>query len=168
MPILTSQLANIVSETFFGAQETTLIADSANETRQTTLLKFLAAGVQVVPEDICCIMASQLVRLVEKTTTSHSVKTLAYLTLEVMYASRKLTSQGDHIDSILRSLFENMELPDVEELGQQDKDEDMVGVTNTFANNQSEQRVVAYIQATAQVCLNYSSLQKTSVFNEYI
>ena len=62
-------------------------------------------------------MASQLVRLVEKTTTSHSVKTLAYLTLEVMYASRKLTSQGDHIDSILRSLFENMELPDVEELG---------------------------------------------------
>jgi hypothetical protein len=43
-----------------------------------------------------------------------------------MYASRKLTSQGDHIDSILRSLFENMEMPDVEELGVEDKDEDMI------------------------------------------
>jgi hypothetical protein len=76
------------------------------------------------------------VRLVEKTTTSNTVKTTAYLTLEVLYASRKLTSQGDHIDSILRSLFENMEMPDVEELGAEDKDEDMVG---SFANNsQSE------------------------------
>lgn len=75
-------------------------------------------------------------RLVEKTTTSNTVKTTAYLTLEVLYASRKLTSQGDHIDSILRSLFENMEMPDVEELGAEDKDEDMVG---SFANNsQSE------------------------------
>jgi hypothetical protein len=86
----------------------------------------LAAAVQVVPEDVCCLIATQLVRLVEKTTTTAAVKTTAYLTIEVMYASRKLTSQGDHIDSILRSLFENMEMPDVEELGAEDKDEDMV------------------------------------------
>ena len=69
-----------------------MIVDSQNETRQTTLLKFLAAAVQVVPEDICCEIATQLTKLVEKITTSNSVKTTAYLTIEVMYASRKLTT----------------------------------------------------------------------------
>lgn len=37
-----------------------------------------------------------------------------------------------------------------------------------FSNNQGEQRVVAYIQATTQVALNYSSLQKTPLFDEHL
>lgn len=92
----------------------------------------------MIPEDICCAIATQLVRLVEKTTTSNTVKTTAYLTIEVMYASRKLTSQGDHIDSIVRSLFENMEMPDVEELGAEKEDEDMIVVNDKVDNKQSE------------------------------
>jgi hypothetical protein len=93
-------------------------------------------------------MATQITRLVE-TSQSNSVKTTAYLTLEVLYASRRLTTQGDHIDSVLKTLFDNMEMPDVDDLGEADgADEDAQMQAQGFATSQSEQRVVAYIQAT--------------------
>jgi hypothetical protein len=76
------------------------------------------------------------------------VKTTAYLTLEVLYASRRLTTQGDHIDSVLKTLFDNMEMPDVAGLDEEGEQEDEPMQASRFANNQGEQRVVAYIQAT--------------------
>lgn len=71
------------------------------------------------------------------------VRTQAYLTLEVLYASRRLSAFGDHITLTLRSLLENPELGDGMDTSE------MIGV--------GSQRVVSYIQATTQVALNFSS-----------
>lgn len=40
------------------------------------------------------------------------VKTQAYLTLEVLYASRRLASFGDHITILLRNLLNSPEMPE--------------------------------------------------------
>jgi len=74
------------------------------------------------------------------------VKTTAYLTLEVLYASRRLSEFGDHIETLLRHLLESPELPDVDEITDEDR-----------SNKQANQRIIAYIQATSQIVLNYAS-----------
>jgi len=122
MAVLTSQVQNIVTHTFFG-QQNNLVVDKDAETRQLQCLRFLAAGFQIMPENICCTMATQITKLVAMHTetgesaVSNQIKTTAYLTLEVLYASRRTISQGDHINSILRQLFDHMELPEVQEIG---------------------------------------------------
>jgi len=87
-----------------------------------------------MPEETCCDVASKLLRLISGS-TNDQVKTQAYLTLEVLYASRRTNQFGDHITILLKSLLEAPELPDAfdskEKLGHGD------------------QRVVSYIQATS-------------------
>jgi hypothetical protein len=50
-------------------------------------------------------------------TVDDKVKKTAYLTIEVLYASRRLTQNGDHIEVVLRHMLENPELPDSEDNG---------------------------------------------------
>lgn len=75
--------------------------------------------------------------------TEEKVKTTGYLTLEVLYASRRLFEHGDHIDTLIRHLLSNPEMPDLTSAGNQ--------------SMQSNQRIIAYIQATSQVVLNFAS-----------
>ena len=66
----------------------------------------------MMPGSLCCDSANSISRLVDAT-ADEKVKTTAYLTLEVLYASRRLTEYGDHIDSLIRHLLENPELPEL-------------------------------------------------------
>ena len=77
-------------------------------------------------------MATAVSRLIDAS-TDESVKTNGYLTLEVLYASRRLYEFGDHIDGLMRGLLENPEMPDL-------------SATSSLMSNQ---RIIAYIQATA-------------------
>jgi len=101
-----------------------------------------------MPADFCCDYATSITRLLDVSTDSQ-VKTTAYLTIEVLYASRRLDSFGDHTELTLKHLIENPELADVT---------DSVEAKQEF----SFQRVVAFMQATAQVALNLSSNPDTS------
>ena len=91
---------------------------------------------------MCCDIASSISTLVDGS-SDDKVKTTGYLTLEVLYASRRLFEHGDHIDSLIRHLLANPEMPDLTPAGQQ--------------SMQSNQRIIAYIQATSQVVLNFAS-----------
>jgi hypothetical protein len=79
--------------------------------KQIKLLNFLAAALQVMPEETCCNIATKLLVLISGS-TDDKVKTQAYLTLEVLYASRRLNSFGDHITILLKNLLESPELPE--------------------------------------------------------
>jgi hypothetical protein len=74
----------------------------------------------VVPVSLCCDLATSITKLIDQT-VDEKVKKTAYLTLEVLYASRRLTACGDHIEGVVRHLLENPELPEV--MDNQDKAE---------------------------------------------
>ena len=115
-----------------------------NQGKQMALLQFLSAGVQVMPEESCCDTATNLVRLVDASVSS-SVKTSVYLTLEVLYASRRLSAYGDHIQTTLRHLLENPEMPELEDF----VDSEMKETGSRSLQRPGDQRVVSYIQATS-------------------
>lgn len=83
--------------------------------KQLAFLGFLSGALQVMPGSVCCDSANVVSRLIDSA-VDEKVKTTAYLTLEVLYASRRLTEFGDHIDTLIRHLLENPELPDLEDM----------------------------------------------------
>ena len=131
-------------QTTFSTSESTLSA-SVEHARQIQLLHFLSAGLQVMPGQICCDTATSISKLIDAS-VDEQVKTTAYLTLEVLYASRRLNEFGDHIETLLRHLLDNPELPDLEEM-----------TDANFSSQLSNQRIIAYIQATSQIVLNFAS-----------
>lgn len=70
---------------------------------------------QIMPPQICCDSATAISRLIDQT-LDEKVKTTAYLSLEVLYASRRLSEFGDHIEGLIRHLLGNPEMPDFENL----------------------------------------------------
>jgi hypothetical protein len=64
-----------------------------------------------MPEESCCDTATKITRLIDSC-ANDDVKTQAYLTLEVLYASRRLSSFGDHITVLLRHLLNSPEMPE--------------------------------------------------------
>ena len=146
------------------------VSQTAESARQLALLNFLAAALQIMPGQLCCDMASAVSRLIDSS-IDEKVKTTSFLTLEVLYASRRLSEYGDHIESLMRHLLENPEVPELTPAG--------------VPSTQSNQRIIAYVQATAQIVLNYASNENDksdlmhrqilryvtlacSVFSEYI
>jgi hypothetical protein len=65
----------------------------------------------VLPEESCCDTASKVTRLIDSSSFDQ-VKTQAYLTLEVLYASRRLSAFGDHITILLKNLLNSPEIPE--------------------------------------------------------
>lgn len=65
----------------------------------------------MVPVQLCCDLASSITKLIDRS-SDDKVKKTAYLTLEVLYASRRLIQNGDHIEGVIRHLLENPELPE--------------------------------------------------------
>jgi hypothetical protein len=76
------------------------------------------------------------------------LKTRAYLTLEVLYASRRFTSNLDHVEAMLRQMLENQEVLS-----------GFRGATVMTFSESEEMRVIAYIQSTSQVILNFATSQ---------
>ena len=72
-------------------------------TSSKTLLvfNFLSAGLQVMPISLCCEMSNKIVSLATCSEDA-AIKTHAYLTLEVLYASRRFNQSGDHLEHTLR------------------------------------------------------------------
>lgn len=83
MPLLFTHIDELV-------QNCVGIEGCANPQRQMKLLQFLAAALQLMPEEHCCEVANQIIRLVTGQ-QNDQVRTQAYLTLEVLYASRRLS-----------------------------------------------------------------------------
>ena len=128
-------------QTTFQVQDSTC-SEGVEHEKQVLLLHFLSAALQIMPAQLCCDTATTISRLIDSS-VDENVKTTAYLTLEVLYASRRLNEFGDHIETLLRHLLENPELPDLEEMRE--------------AGSQANKRIVAYIQATSQIVLNHAS-----------
>ena len=89
-----------------------------------------------MPSDMCCDISNKILRLVLSVPDSQ-VRTTAYLALEVLYASRRLHAFGDHVETTLKQLLENPELPDVAE--------ENTDMNNSLVKSFDDQRVVAYI-----------------------
>ena len=64
-----------------------------------------------MPEESCCDTATKITRLIAGSPLDQ-VKTQAYLTLEVLYASRRLSAFGDHITTLLKNLLNSPEIPE--------------------------------------------------------
>ena len=67
------------------------------------VLNFLAAALQSMPEDFCLLVLKKLQRLLE--VEDATLKTHAYLTIEVLFASRKLFKFRETIESLLTQLL---------------------------------------------------------------
>lgn len=64
------------------------------------VLNFLAAALQLMPLSLCADIDAKVLRL---TTVDDSyLKTNAYLTLEVLYASRRFHSNAEHVEQMLK------------------------------------------------------------------
>ena len=99
-----------------------------------------------MPISVCADLDMKVLRLAS--VEDSQLKTRAYLTLEVLYASRRFHHNFDHVEAILRQLLENQEVLS-----------GFRGATVMTFSEAEEMRVIAYIQSTSQVILNYSTSQ---------
>lgn len=107
-----------------------MISATAESSKQIALLHFLSAALQVMPGQLCCDTATAISLLCDSS-TDEKVKTTGFLALEVLYASRRLYEFGDHIDTLIKHLLENPEMPEITSTGD-----------SSFKSNQ---RIIAYI-----------------------
>ena len=70
----------------------------------TMVLNFLAAALQLMPLSLCADIDGKVLRLTS--IEDATLKTRVYLTLEVLYASRRFHQQSEHVEAILRQLLE--------------------------------------------------------------
>ena len=111
MNLLMAQIQSFTNSQFQLYADDSIVAPVIMQQKQIATLNFLSAAVQVVPVQLCCDLASAITKLIDRS-VDNKVKKTAYLTLEVLYASRRLTSSGDHIEVIIRHLLDNPELPE--------------------------------------------------------
>lgn len=111
MNLLMTQIQSFTNSQFQLYADDSIVAPVIMQQKQIATLNFLSAAVQVVPVQLCCDLASAITKLIDRS-VDNKVKKTAYLTLEVLYASRRLTSSGDHIEVIIRHLLDNPELPE--------------------------------------------------------
>jgi hypothetical protein len=111
------------------------------------VLNFLAAAFQLMPLTVCADIDMKVLRLAA--VEESNLKTHAYLTLEVLYASRRFHSNLDHVEQMLKSMLENQEVLS-----------GYRGSTQMMTQGEHEEmRVIAYIQSTTQVILNLATAQ---------
>lgn len=115
-PVLTKSIQSLIQKTFSGGDETAVSAQ-AESARKIALLNFLSAALQVMPGQLCCDTASAINLLIDSS-ADENVKTTGFLTLEVLYASRRLYEFGDHIDNMMRHLLDNPEMPEITATGE--------------------------------------------------
>lgn len=97
-----------------------------------------------MPLSLCADLDLKVLRLAS--VDDAQLKTRAYLTLEVLYASRRFHSNPEHVEAVLRQMLENQEVLS-----------GYRGATVMTFSEGEEMRVIAYIQSTAQVMLNFAT-----------
>ena len=115
------------------------LSQKGSSQKTSIVLNFLAAALQLLPLSQCCDIDTKIIRLLSQ--DDSYLKTHAYLTLEVLYASRRFTNNSDHVEQVLRQLLDNQEVLSAMKKHQE----------------QEQMRVIAYIQSTTQVMMNFSS-----------
>lgn len=85
-----------------------------------------------MPLPLCADLDLKVLRL--SSVDDPSLKTRAYLTLEVLYASRRFHSSVDHVESVLRQMLENQEVLS-----------GFRGATVMTFSEAEEMRVIAYV-----------------------
>lgn len=140
-PVLTKAIQTLIQKTFT-AGDVAVVSVQAESAKKIALLNFLSAALQVMPGQLCCDTATAISLLIDSS-TDEKVKTAGFLALEVLYASRRLYEFGDHIETLMKHLLENPEMPEI--------------VSTGDSSLKSNQRIIAYIQATSQVVLNFAS-----------
>jgi len=97
-----------------------------------------------MPLSLCADLDIKVLRLAS--VDEAQLKTRSYLTLEVLYASRRFTSNSEHVEVMLRQMLENQEVLS-----------GFRGATVMTFSEVEEMRVIAYIQSTTQVMLNFAT-----------
>ena len=115
-PILLSSVKHLIDKTFKqgSSSEDAGMSHQSLIAKQMALLHFLSAALQVMPGQMCCDTANSIISLLHSS-TEPKIRTTCYLTLEVVYASRRLYEHGDHMDSVIRQLVGNPEMADLAE-----------------------------------------------------
>ncbi len=85
-----------------------------------------------MPLSLCADLDIKVLRLAS--VDEAQLKTRAYLTLEVLYASRRFISNSDHVEVMLRQMLENQEVLS-----------GFRGATVMTFSEVEEMRVIAYI-----------------------
>lgn len=138
-PLLTLQ--NFVIN-IFNSQD--ILTNSTATNRVILALNFLSAALQLLPLSYCCDISIAILRLANYEDTY--IKTSSYLTLEMLFASRRFDNFIDHTESMLKQLLENQEV---------------ISIFKGHVEGEG-MRVVAYIQATTQVMLNFATTKHVS------
>jgi hypothetical protein len=141
--------------------------DSVSQKVAIKILNFLSGALQLMPLELCAELTPCILKFSEL--EDASVKINAYLTLEVLFASRRFSNynvdQNMHLVSAktLKHLLDNNEI--LQNVSFQDVQVDEEGneVASTIkVDKKDENRIIAYIQALTQVILNIA----TSKFGE--
>lgn len=90
MSLLLTQLQAFANSQFLLYADENQAQPAVMQQKQIATLNFLSAAVQVVPVQLCCDLANAITKLIDRS-VDNKVKKTAYLTLEVLYASRRLT-----------------------------------------------------------------------------
>ena len=89
-------------------QGNSLALDQQSQQQATKLLNFLSGALQLMPIGLCSEIAPKVLRFAE--IEDSSVKVQAYLTLEVLFASRRFEDGQVLSCRILKSLLDNCEI----------------------------------------------------------
>jgi len=76
-----------------------------SSTKTVLVLNFLAPALQMMPLTLCCDVSANIIRLTA--IEDAFLKTNAYLTIEVLFASRRFNGTSDHPEQVLRQLLDN-------------------------------------------------------------
>lgn len=122
------------------------------------MLGFLSGALQIVPLELCASITPNILSFSE--IQDPKIKLNAYLTLEVLFASRRFSNDGSQAlvgTRTLKHLLDNAEILSLIEY-----QEEREGHQQVRFEKHDEMRVVAYIQAVSQVVLNIASSSHSS------
>lgn len=139
------------------------------------ILKFLSGAFQLMPIELCAELVPQVLNF--SAIEDPSIKLNAYLTLEVLFASRRFTtadlsssgqqSIGLTATKTLKYMLDNGEVL-VQSMQEEMMDDQEGGDLNRAkpsVNRKDEMKVVAYVQALTQVILNIATVQDETQYD---
>lgn len=109
------------------------------------VLSFLSGALQLVPLDLCAGLTPQILSFSE--IQDPKIKLNSYLALEVLFASRRFGSDGEHGLVGVKTLKQLLDKAEMLSLVEYHDDQE--GAQNVKFDKQDEMRVVAYIQAVS-------------------
>lgn len=133
--------------------------DANSQSQAIKLLNFLSGALQIMPIELCAELTPLIHNIAE--IEDSNVKIHSYLTIEVLFASRRFESSLASVSArSLAHLLDNSEI--IQNVYTEVDDEGNQVTTKVKVDKKDEQRVIAYIQALSQVILNISTTNVNS------